>query len=124
MEKSISSKIANYAIHTDYDVNLGWVEDSNWYTNALYVMIEFENGERFASWKQENLGVLVSDEDGYFYVQDRAREARQAMEAYLASLDLSEDGLEKTLSGGSFATMFPVYGSAAYQAEERMGLYA
>lgn len=123
MEKSISSKIANYAIHTDYDINLGWVEDSNWYTNALYVMIEFENGERFASWKQENLSYLVWDEDGP-YVKDREEEAKAAMEEYLASLDLSEDGLEKTLSGGAFATMFPVYGSAAYQAEERMGLYA
>ena len=77
MEKSISSKIANYAIHTDCDVSLGWAEDSNRYTDALYVMIEFKTGERFASWKQENLGVLVSDEDGYFYVQDRAREARR-----------------------------------------------
>tara|TARA_R110002020_G_scaffold44936_6_gene128998 strand:+ start:7558 stop:7929 length:372 start_codon:yes stop_codon:yes gene_type:complete len=123
MEKSISSKIAYYAIHTECDVSLGWVEDSNWYTDAFYVMIELQNGERFASWKQENLSYLVWDEDGP-YVKDREEEATAAMEEYLASLDLSEDGLEKTLSGGAFATMFPVYGSAAYQAEERMGLYA
>lgn len=95
-------------------------EDGTRYGRAWYAGLEFSNGRRFESYKRECTASV--DESGWFD-SGSDEQSMAALEGYLQGLDLTLQGIKDTLLE-HFREVSPVYGSAAYQAEEAVGLYA
>ena len=95
-------------------------EDGTRYGRAWYAGLEFSNGRRFESYKRECTASV--DQSGWFY-SGSDEQSMAALEGYLQGLDLTPQGIKDTLLE-HFREVSPVYGSAAYQAEESVGLYA
>ena len=95
-------------------------EDGTQYGRAWFAGLEFANGRRFESYKR--ICTASVDYEGYF---DSGSDDQSIanLESHLQGLDLSCQGLKNTLPE-HFLEVCPVYGSAAYQAEESAGLYA